>query len=360
MTLGYPLGQQGLKSTVGVISGRESLEYRQFIQIDAPINPGNSGGPSLNFDGQVIGINTAGIPGAQNVGYIIPINEIKTILADLYKREAESDKMLRKPFLGIGYGAGSLALNALLGNPPGGVYITEVFKGSLLYNAGVKKGDILYEINGYRIDSYGQINVAWCEDKISIDNYSFYLRLGEPVKLVVYRKSERKELTVMFENVMPPAIRIMHPDFETIDYEVIGGMVIMQLARNHLPLLLNYSPMLIRYNEPKFQLKPALVITHVIPDSVAQRSRVIMPASLLKQVNGVKVHTLEELRNALLKSAQTNYVTVRVSEGFFAVFPVQQILNDEARLSFIYKYPISVAVKTLAELVETHEQQKTS
>ena len=57
MTLGYPLGQQGLKSTTGVVSGREE----NLIQISAPINPGNSGGPSLNIQGDVIGINTSAI-----------------------------------------------------------------------------------------------------------------------------------------------------------------------------------------------------------------------------------------------------------------------------------------------------------
>ena len=76
LALGYPLGQQSLKSTTGVISGRET----GMIQMSAPINPGSSGGPSLNCLGQVIGINTAGIMAAQNVGYIIPINDLKIFL----------------------------------------------------------------------------------------------------------------------------------------------------------------------------------------------------------------------------------------------------------------------------------------
>ena len=360
MTLGYPLGQQSLKSTVGVVSGRESMEYRQYLQIDAAINPGNSGGPSVNFNGEVVGINTAGVPNAQNVGYIIPINELKIVLNDLHKFEHEQNKMLRKPFLGIGYGAGSLALNTSLGNPLGGIYITEVFKGGLLQKAGVKKGDILYEINGYRIDSYGQLNVPWCEDKISIDNYTFYLRYGEQVKIVLYRKGERKEIVVKFEHSILPVVRAMHPDFESIEYEVIGGMVIMQLTRNHLPLLLSASPLLIRYGEPKNQLKPVLIITHIIPDSVAQRSRVLSPAARLKEINGVKVNTLEELRKAVLKSTDTGYLTVRVSDGFFAVFPIKQMLADEPRLSFIYKYQISSTIQDLAQAVAPHALQKTA
>lgn len=359
MTLGYPLGQQGLKSTVGVVSGRESVDYRQYIQIDAAINPGNSGGPSLNFSGEVVGINTAGVPSAQNVGWIIPINELKIALADLYKLENAPNKMLRKPYLGFAYSAGSVALNASLGNPPGGIYIAEVFKSSLFQRAGIKKGDILYEINGYKIDSYGQINVPWCEDKISIDNYTFYLRYGEPVKLVFYRGGERKEVSVNFEHSLLPAIRGMHPDFEPVEYEVIGGMVIMELTSNHIPLLLNASPLLIRYSEPKNQLEPVLVLTHVIPDSVAQRSRVLMPGARVKEVNNIKVRSLDQLRKAVLKSAADGYVHIRVSEGYVAVFPLAQVLADEQRLSYIYHYPISATIKELMQTM-SHATKKTT
>jgi serine protease Do len=92
LALGYPLGQESLKSTTGVISGRE----KNLIQMSAPINPGSSGGPLLNVKGQVIGINTAGITEAQNIGYIIPINELCVILPELY-----TSKLLRKPTMGV-------------------------------------------------------------------------------------------------------------------------------------------------------------------------------------------------------------------------------------------------------------------
>src|SRR3990170_2965528 len=92
MALGYPLGQEYLKSTTGVVSGKELDK----IQIDAPINPGSSGGPVINIMGNVIGITCSGILAAQNVGYIIPVNELKLVLKDLYK-----ERFLRRPFLGL-------------------------------------------------------------------------------------------------------------------------------------------------------------------------------------------------------------------------------------------------------------------
>ncbi|MGE0207298.1 MAG: S1C family serine protease, partial [Candidatus Babeliales bacterium] len=143
MTLGYPLSQQGLKSTVGVVSGREC----HLIQVDAPINPGNSGGPSVDRLGRVVGINTAYIPDAQNVGYIIPVNELKIILDDLRKVH-----LLSKPFLGLLFNNARDSFTTYLGNPtPGGVYVVVVYKDSQLHKSGVQNGDMIYSIIGHRV-----------------------------------------------------------------------------------------------------------------------------------------------------------------------------------------------------------------
>ena len=118
LALGYPLGQQSLKSTTGVVSGRE----QHMLQISAAINPGSSGGPLLNESGEVVGINSAGVTEAQNVGYAIPVNDLKIVMPDLHKT-----KLLRKPFLGVLYNNASESLTEYLGNPqPGGCYIVEV------------------------------------------------------------------------------------------------------------------------------------------------------------------------------------------------------------------------------------------
>ncbi len=360
MALGYPLGQEGIKSTVGVVSGRENMDHRQYIQIDAAINPGSSGGPSLNLAGYVIGINTAGVVGAQNVGYIIPANELKLVLDDLFERGHTTSKIVRKPLLGIVYNQSSPAMAQYLGNAhTGGVYISSVFKGSVFDRAGVKKGDMLCEINGHAINSYGELKVDWSEEKIPLENYAFYLKTGAPVSVVLYRGGKRVDLHVTFNDDSLPPVRMKYPEYEDIEYEVIGGLVLMELASNHLPLLLERVPSLISYGHPKNHYKPAIVVTHVIPDSCAQRARVIYPGRRLKELNGVKIHDLDDVRIALQKSVKTGFVHVRCDDGNVAVFSLAQVLLDEPRLSQIYRYPISQSIISLMPTAYDHEQKKT-
>lgn len=92
VAIGTPLGQFTNSVTSGIISGLnrgittgsifqgDNEQLQNLIQTDAPINPGNSGGPLVNASGQVIGINTATSTQGQNIGFAIPVNEIKTFL----------------------------------------------------------------------------------------------------------------------------------------------------------------------------------------------------------------------------------------------------------------------------------------
>lgn len=359
MVLGYPLGQQSLKSTNGIVSGTlgssENTGGRYLIQIDAPLNPGNSGGPALDRDGKVIGIVCSGIMTAQNVGYIITVNELKNVLNDLYNAK---DKLLRKPYLGIFFNAGNAALTKFLGNPlPGGCYITGVYSGSLLDKVGIKSGDMLYEIDGHQIDCFGEIALEGYEDKLSLIDYVSFIPLDQEVKMAVYRNGKRKDFKFNFTSSKLPEIRVMYPDFEEIDYEIIGGMVVMQLTRNHLAYLINIAPELIKYEESKNQIEPALIITHIHPDSQAQRSRILIPGARLKEVNGVAVKTLAEFRDAVRKSLEMEYLTVKTYSDIFTAFPFKRVLEDEFRLSKMYRYPITpMAQELMKEFVKKHEK----
>ncbi len=348
LTLGYPLGQQGLKSTKGVVSGRE----KHLIQIDAAINPGNSGGPSINVTGDVIGVNTLYAPGAQNVGYIIPVNELKVILSDL-----RTVPLLRRPFLGILFNNASESLTEYLGNPqPGGLYVVDVYKGSPLQKAGVAKQDMIYGINGHAVDMYGEL--AWTEDKISIIDYVAQLKLGQEVTMVVYRKGERKEMSFRFEQSDALPIRKIYPGYEEIDYEIVGGMLVQPLTINHLPILVNIAPSLAKYAEMKYQKEPALLVTHVFPDSQAHRSRSMGPGAIIAKINDTPVHTLADLRYQLGKSFETNNVTVESADGVYLHFPFNDILKEERRLSTIWSYEMTTAMNDLVQGYEVKLAQQ--
>lgn len=337
MTLGYPLGQQGLKSTVGVVSGWEC----HLIQIDAPINPGNSGGPSVDRNGKVVGINTLYAPDAQNVGYIIPINELRIILDDLRKVT-----LLRKPFLGILFENADEDLTKYLGNPmPGGLYVVDVYKNSPLQKAGVQKGDMVYEINGHKLDVYGEL--LWEEDRISIIDYVSKLKLGQKVYLVVYRKGKRLEMNFIFDQAELLPVKKIYPGYEKIDYEIIAGMVIQPLTINHLPLLVNAAPGLAKYTEMRYQMDSALIITHIFNDSAAHRSRSLMPGAIVKEINGESVKTMSDLRYALCKNVDRNHFTIETNDGVFMVSSLKKILQDDQRLAQDYFLPVSATTKTL-------------
>ncbi len=351
MAVGYPLGQQGLKSTTGVVSGREHLSGQYFIQISAPINKGNSGGPSLDKSGSVIGVNSAGIQAAQNVGYIIPINEVKLFLNQL-RAMPNSDngpKLLRKPFLGVLFNNANENLTKFLNNPaPGGLYVVDVYKNSPLYSAGIVAGDMIYKMNGITVDNYGEMKVPWSkEERVSIVDYVSRLKIGQKVNIEFYRKGTKKNSYFMFTQSERPPIRRMYPGYEKIDYEVLGGMVIMPLTLNHVLMLAQYSPELMQYADVKKHMEPALVLTHVMLNSPAGNTRTLGAGAIIAEANGEKVKTLEQFKEALKKSLVTGYLTLKSSENIFVAIPLKEIIEKEAQLASVYFYPIS---RTFMEL----------
>ncbi len=144
----------GLSRNVTASGGGTVERISGVIQTDAAINPGNSGGPLLNLKGQVLGINTAIVSGAQNIGFAIPINQAKRDISSV-KTTGE----IQAPYLGVRYIAvtpdlakkENLAVDygALIrGNEDG----PGVEPGSPAAQAGLLAEDIILEINTKKID----------------------------------------------------------------------------------------------------------------------------------------------------------------------------------------------------------------
>ena len=175
VALGSPFGLSGTV-TAGVISalhrnisiGR-GVRFADGIQTDAPINPGNSGGGLANSKGEVIGINTAIVPGAEGgnvgVGFAIPI-EIARRVAD----EIITTGHASLPFLGI---SGQ--------NLPDdrGALIQEVVAGGPARRAGLRAGDIIVELDGQAIHSMDELISALIQKEVGRAVRIVYLRDGE-------------------------------------------------------------------------------------------------------------------------------------------------------------------------------------
>lgn len=351
IALGYPLGQPSLKSTTGVVSGFE----RGFIQISAPINPGSSGGPLLNIKGEVVAINSSGIVEAQNVGYGIPINLLKVVLPNLLKTQ-----LLRRPQLGLLGANGTEELAKYMGNPsPGGFPLVGVLRNSPLEKAGITCGAMIYNIDGYPVDRWGELRVPWSEDKITIVEYVCRLPIGRDVHLTIYQNGVKKEVTVKYETTELPAIREIFPSYEPIDYEVIAGMVVMPLAINHIPLLNKRAPGLDRYLESKNQQEPALIVTHIFPSSQLYKARAMPIGAIICEVNGMRVHTLGELREALRSCVDQEFLLFNVtdnsmqrSDNILVALSWNQVLEEEPQLAHDFRYQMTSLARELLQKKE--------
>lgn len=196
IAVGNPLGFDntvtlGIVSTLKRSSAQVGISDKRldFIQTDAAINPGNSGGPLLNGQGEVIGINTAIRPDAMGIGFAIPIDKAKAIAAQLQR-----DGKVAHPYLGVQM----LTLTPDLAkqnntdpNSPiqipeiNGVFVMRVVPNSPAASAGIRRGDVILQVDGKAITSAEQLqNVV--EDS----------RLGQVLQVKVQRGNQTQQLSI--------------------------------------------------------------------------------------------------------------------------------------------------------------------
>jgi len=203
VAVGNALGEFHDTVSAGIISGlsrfiqttnsftRQAERLRGLIQTDAAINPGNSGGPLVDIEGKVIGINTAMVMGAQNIGFAIPINYAKKDLEEVKKYGK-----IKFPFLGIKYiiltkeiseknklpvDYGALIVRETLGEGP-------VIKSSAAEKCGLKEFDIILEAKGEKITTDNPLSDILQKCKI-----------GDEIELKVLRDKKEVSLKVVLE-----------------------------------------------------------------------------------------------------------------------------------------------------------------
>lgn len=184
IAIGNALGEFKNTVSVGVVSGLgrnvtaqdanggiESIE--NVIQTDAAINPGNSGGPLLNLKGEVIGINTAIVSNAQNIGFAIPVNKARQVI-DSFNKTGR----IIVPYLGVRFN--SLAVGAKITSS---TEESAILKGSPAAKAGLKEGDIITEVNGEKLSEEKTLSSVIQEYGVN-DSLTLKVKRGEELLIL--------------------------------------------------------------------------------------------------------------------------------------------------------------------------------
>ena len=243
MAIGNPLGFAH-SVTMGTVSalGRDRFgpEYGSFIQTDAALNKGNSGGALVNLRGELVGINTAitsNDGGNIGIGFAIPINLVKHVAAQLIEHGE-----VRRGLLGVRIGNLEPLLAEALGlDNTQGVLITSVSSGRAADKAGVKRDDIVLEVDGQPV-----------RNAVDLRSLIGSTAPGVEVELLVLRDGKQKrikvELEALTEEVFaatagardsneargPLGIRVANltdERAERLGYEDEYGVVIVRVAR---------------------------------------------------------------------------------------------------------------------------------
>ncbi len=196
IAVGNPLGFDntvtlGIVSTLKRSSAQVGISDKRldFIQTDAAINPGNSGGPLLNGRGEVIGINTAIRPDAMGIGFAIPIDKAKAIASALQR-----DGKVAHPYLGVQMITLTPELAKQNNTDPNspiqipevnGVFVMQVVPNSPAASAGIRRGDVIVQVDGKPITSAEQLQ-NFVEDS----------RLGQVLQVKVQRGNQTQQISV--------------------------------------------------------------------------------------------------------------------------------------------------------------------
>ena len=166
--------------TAGIVSAlhrdvevNETQSYKNLIQTDASINPGNSGGPLLNLRGEVVGINVAIRAGAQRIGFAIPIDDARQVIAQLFNTEA------------IDRTAHGLITEDMKHAEDRKLVVRGTTSSGPAAQAGFQPGDILVKAEGKNI-----------VDRVDLERALLGHKAGQSVEVVVRRDGEPKTLSM--------------------------------------------------------------------------------------------------------------------------------------------------------------------
>jgi serine protease Do len=188
LAIGSPF-QLSATVTAGIVSatGRTNVgfaDYEDFIQTDAAINPGNSGGALINIRGELVGINTGIFSqsgGYQGIGFAVPSNLARHVIDDLMKygevRRGSIDfrvESMTDPEVAEQVGTGTR-----------GALVTQMYRNSASYEAGLRPGDVIVAFNGQNVADASQLRRLVADAKIGTTATLKVVRNGRPADLKI-------------------------------------------------------------------------------------------------------------------------------------------------------------------------------
>ncbi|MCP4568106.1 MAG: PDZ domain-containing protein [FCB group bacterium] len=199
-------------------SGEKTGRYNTWLQTDAAINPGNSGGPLVNFDGEVVGINTRGVFFAENIGFSIPIDIVKQVSKTLI-----ASGKVERSWIGV-HAQPMQDLESFFGADTNrGVLIASVDPGSPAEEAGLQAGEVILSLGGKEIS-------ARFEEELP----EFYqqIALASPhneLELIILAGGEKQKRTII-----PRLLgKLQGQDFDFERWKFTAKAITTQMAIDH-------------------------------------------------------------------------------------------------------------------------------
>ncbi len=339
LAYGFPVGGNNLSITKGIVSRVEFAPYNfpifgLRIQVDAAINPGNSGGPAVVGD-KMIGLTFSRLNGAENIGYIIPSEEIDLFLQDIAEGHYDGKPMMYDELQTLE----NPALRAFLKLDPNlhGMVVHKPLKDESAYP--LKEWDVITKIGDQPVDDQGMIGLG---DNLRVRfQYQIqHLTTQGTVPLAVVRGGKELKINLPVSKNYPrlipdlnggyPSYFIYGPlAFSAATDQYLGGYLRSKYATSIMTgLSVAGNPLVTRMaDQPAFPGEELVVISSpFFPNKLAQgysnpRTQVV------KTVNGIPVKNLKHLVE-ILRDAKTEFITIECYHRFgeTMVFPRAQML----------------------------------
>ncbi len=348
LTYGFPLGGQDVSSTAGIVSRIESRPYvhsgadsHLVVQTDAAINPGNSGGPVVQ-DGRVVGVAFQGYPGADNMGFFIPIPVVRHFLRNLEDGHYDGfpDSGLdTMPLL-------SPALRRERGLPADrdGVLVDQVAPDGT-FDGVLRAGDVLLSVQRHKIADDGTIALG--EARVTFEHLIDMLQVGEPAQVRVWRDGAEQELSAT-------ARRIARYDRQRNRYGVApryfvyAGLVFMDLDIELLKTLgrnwpqtanrdLVWDQVFREAERPDLADRNVIVLTRVMRHAVNSQMAINAPLGVVS-INGREIRSLSDVQEAFA-SNHGRFHLIRF-EGEAGVEALDRAAADAANAEILRQYAI--------------------